>query len=55
MFYPFTQEVEMHVLLIFILALIEPPGKPVVKDVPNDEGGKIKTWRSCSKQSTKQS
>jgi len=46
MFYPFTQEVEMHVLLIFILALIEPPGKPVVKDVPNDEGGKINiTWK----------
>ncbi|TET62313.1 MAG: hypothetical protein E3J47_03840 [Candidatus Stahlbacteria bacterium] len=36
----------MHVLLIFILALIEPPGKPVVKDVPNDEGGKINiTWK----------
>lgn len=36
----------MHVLLIFILALIEPPGKPIVKDVPNDEGGKINiTWK----------
>ena len=46
MFYLFTQEVKMHILLIFILTVIEPPGKPVVKDAPNDEGGKINiTWK----------
>jgi hypothetical protein len=36
----------MAILLIFLLGVIEPPGKPLAKDVPNDEGGKIiLTWQ----------
>jgi len=36
----------MAILLIFLLGVIEPPGKPLAKDVPNDEGGKIMlTWQ----------
>ncbi len=31
----------MHMLLIFLVALVEPPSKPIVKDRPNDEGRKI--------------
>jgi len=35
----------MHGLLIFVLCLIEPPGKPLVQDNPNDDGGRIIiTW-----------
>ncbi len=36
----------MAILLILLLGIIEPPGKPLAKDVPNDEGGKIMlTWQ----------
>lgn len=35
----------MNMLFIFLLAVIEPPGKPIVNDVLNDNGGKIAiTW-----------
>lgn len=36
----------MAILLILLLGIIEPPGKPLVKDAPNDEGSKIMlTWQ----------
>ena len=36
----------MNLLLIIILAIIEPPGKPIAKDNPNDNGSKIIiTWQ----------
>ncbi len=31
----------MHIVFILILTFIEPPGKPEVKDNPNDDGGSI--------------
>jgi hypothetical protein len=31
----------MHVLLILIVALVDPSGKPIAKDSPNDKGGSI--------------
>ncbi len=40
----------MYIFFITLLALIEPLGKPVVKDFPNDEGGKIEIDWSLSPQ-----
>lgn len=40
----------MNVLLIFLMAVIEPLGKPVVKDAPNDDGGSIIIQWSSSPQ-----
>ncbi len=31
----------MYILFIALLAVIEPPGKPIAKDYPNDKGGSI--------------
>jgi len=40
----------MNILLIFILAVVEPPGKLLVKDNPNDDGGKISIMWQLSPQ-----
>lgn len=40
----------MHIFVIVLLALIEPPGKPAAKDFANDAGGKIEIDWSLSQQ-----